>query len=140
MANPTSFKNKLVIIVNKDIDIGVAMNAVAHASLAIGALLGKNEIFLQEYKDASGNNWPISGMPYIILQGKSGEIKKGILAAKEAQIMNIAFTQTMTSGSYVEQLERTAQITQEEQVYYAAVLYGQWDLVSQITKKFSLYK
>lgn len=39
MSNPT-FENKLVIIVNKDLEPGVAMNAIAHASFALGALLG----------------------------------------------------------------------------------------------------
>ena len=95
---------------------------------------------MQEYKDASDNNWLMSGMPYIILRGKSGEIRKAILSAKEANIMQLAFTETMTCGTYQEQLERTSQVTQEEHVYYGAVLFGPWDAVSQITKKLSLYK
>lgn len=135
-----SFENKLVIIINKDIEIGVAMNAVAHASLAIGATLGKEDAFLQVYKDASGNTWPISGMPYIVLRGKSSEIRKALFAAKEGSITQIAFTETMTGGSYMEQLSKTAETSEEDHTYYAAVLYGPWDQVSQITKRFSLYK
>jgi len=135
-----TFENKLVIIVSKDADPGVAMNAVAHASLALGATLGTAPLALQEYRDTSGNNWPLSGMPYIILRGKSGEIRKALVAAKEANILQIAFTETMTGGTYVEQLARTAQLSQEEHVYYAAVLFGPWEQVSQMTKKFSLYK
>lgn len=118
-----TFENKLVMIVNKDIDIGVAMNAVAHLSLAIGTILGK-DAFITEYTDMSGNNWPMSGMPYIILRGKSGEIRKAIISAKEANVMQIAFTETMTGGTYVEQIERTSKFSQEEHQYYAAVLFG----------------
>ena len=135
-----SFDNKLVAIVNKDIDTGIAMNAIAHASLAIGASLGKGEMFLQENKDASGNNWQMSGMPYIILRGKSGEIRKAVLAAKEQKVMQLAFVETMTGGTWQEQVERTSKVTEHDHTYYAAILYGPWDMVSQITKKFSLYK
>lgn len=134
-----NFENKLVIIVNKTLEPGVAMNAVAHASLALGALMGKEKLCLGDYKDASGNLWPMSNMPYIILKGKSGEIRKAVLAAKTEKVQHLAFVSTMTGGTWAEQIERTAPITEEDHTYYAAVLCGPYETVAQITKKFSLY-
>ncbi len=136
------FKNKLVAIVNEKIEIGVAMNALAHASLAFGAKFGEEECFLLSYTDKEKQfTWPISGMPYIILKGTSSEIKKALLKAKEENIFQIGFTDTMTlCGGYEEQIKHTAEKTSEEFVYYAAVLYGDFEKIKTITKRFSLFK
>lgn len=136
-----SFENKLVALVNKEIETGVAMNAIAHMTIGLGAQLNHELLRLNDYKDKEGNIYPnISQIPFIILRGKSSEIRKAIVNAKEEQIQFGVFTDTMTGGTYQEQLDNTLQTPEEKLIYYGAVLFGPWDQVSQITKRFSLYK
>ena len=46
----------------------------------------------------------------------------------------------MIIGGYEEQLERSSQTKEEELVYFGIVLFGDWEKVSELTKKFSLWR
>lgn len=134
------FENKLVAVMNEKIEPGVIMNALAHASLAIGADLGKDSIHLGNYLDADGHSHVCSKMPYIILKANSNKIRELKKAASLAGIRHVDFIHTMTGETYIEQLERTKQTKDADLIYYGIVLFGDWDKVSELTRKFSLWK
>jgi hypothetical protein len=136
------FENKLVAIVNKKIETGTLMNAVAHMCLGFGAHTGPNELHLMDYKNAEGFVYPnISKMPFIILkEDNSNRIAKLLMEAKAAGIHYSVFTNTMTEGTWEDQEARTLASTPEEIVYYGIVLFGPKDAVTNLTKKLSLYR
>lgn len=136
-----SLSHKLVAIVNKDLPSGVALNALGHMSIGLGASLGSSVLKLDDYKDKNGNTYPnISQMPFIILRGKSGEIQKAVHAAKELSLAHGVFLNTMTGGTYSEQLHNTMQTDTEQLIFYGCVFFGPIETVNSITKKFSLWK
>ena len=79
-------------------------------------------------------------MPFMILKANSNKIRGLRLAALEKGIQFVDFTNTMTIGTYTEQVERTKQTKEAELIYYGIVLFGNWDSVSELTRKFSLWK
>ena len=141
MTQTAQFSNKLVAVMNEKIEPGVLMNALAHMCIGFGSEIGKDPLRLTNYVDADGNNHPsISEMPFMILKANSNKIKSLRQLAKESGIQFVDFTDTMTIGSYLEQLERTRQTKDADLVYYGIVLFGPWDKVSELTRKFSLWK
>ena len=135
-----SFENKLVTIVNKEVEVGVAMNAIAHMCIGLGSQLNKEILRLDDYQDKEGNIYPnISQIPFIVLRGKSNDIRKAVDRAKEEGVKVGIFTDTMTVGAYQEQLERTLNTPHDQLIFYGATLFGPWETVSQITKRFSIY-
>lgn len=135
------FKNKLVAVLNKSIETGKLMNALAHMCIGLGTAINKEELRLTDYRDADGGSHPyISEIPFIILTENSNKIRK---LRHEAILNNIIFnnfTDTMTVGTYQEQIEKTAQVKDEDLIYYGIVLFGDWDKVTELTRKFSLWR
>ncbi len=135
------FEKKLVAVMNEKIEPGVIMNALAHMSIGFGGEIGKEPLRLTNYIDADGESHPyISEMPFMILKANSNKIRALRQAARQKGIPCVDFINTMTMGTYSEQLERTKQTKEEALIYYGVVLFGHWDEVSELTRKFSLWK
>ena len=137
----TLFSNKLVAVMNEKIEPGIVMNALAHMCIGFGSEIGKDPLRLANYIDADGGSHPsISEMPFMILKANSNKIRGLRREAIEAGVKFVDFTNTMTIGTYIEQIERTKQTKEEELIYYGIVLFGDWNQVSELTRKFSLWK
>lgn len=136
------FDKKLVAVVNKKIETGTLMNALAHMCLGFGAHTGPAELHLMDYKNAEGFIYPnISKMPFIILrEDNSNKIAKLLMEAKNAGIQYSVFTNTMTEGTWEDQEIRTQSTKSEEIIYYGIVLFGPKDIVTNLTKKLSLLR
>ena len=136
------FQHKLVAVVNKKIETGTLMNALAHMCLGFGSHTGPTELHLMDYKNAEGFVYPnISKMPFIILkEDNSNKIAKLLMEVKEAGIQYSVFTNTMTEGTWEDQEARTLATKSEEIVYYGIVLFGPKEIVTNLTKKLSLFR
>lgn len=135
------FKNKLVAVLNKSIEPGKVMNALAHMCIGLGAAIGQEDLRLTNYRDADGGSHPfISEIPFIILTDNGSKIRKLRKEAIAQEILCNDFTDTMTVGTYQEQIERTKRVKEEDLVYFGIVLFGEWDKVSELTRKCSLWR
>lgn len=135
------FANKLVAVMNEKIEAGIVMNALAHMCIGFGSDIGKEPLRLTNYIDADAGSHPhISEMPFMILKANSNKIRALRLAAQQSGIQFADFIDTMTIGTYLEQIERTKQTKEADLVYYGIVLFGDWAKVSELTRKFSLWK
>ncbi|MCL9685683.1 DUF2000 domain-containing protein [Legionella maioricensis] len=135
------FQNKLVAVLNKSIEPGKVMNALAHMCIGLGSAIGRADLRLTDYHDADGGSHPfISEIPFIILSENSNKIRKLRQAALAEHILLNDFTDTMTVGTYQEQIERTGQTKEENLIYYGIVLFGDWAKVTELTKKCSLWR
>lgn len=135
------FTNKLVAVMNEKIEPGIIMNALAHMCIGFGSQIGTEPLRLTDYIDADGSSHPyISEMPFMILKANSSKIRALRQTARDMGIQCVDFSDTMTVGTYQEQIERTKQTKEADLIYYGIVLFGNWDKVSELTRKFSLWK
>jgi hypothetical protein len=138
---PQTLTKKLVAVLNEKLEAGVALNALAHMALGMGARLGPEQGLMCDYIDASGVSHPsISAYPFIVLKGRPGKIREALELARGKGIEAVDFVNTMTVGGYSEQLHRTKATANAELDFSGIVLFGDVAEVSELTRKFSLYK
>lgn len=136
-------KNKFVAVLNKKVETGILMNALAHMAAGLaGTYTDVAAMRFDSYIDKDGNGHRgISDHPFIILRAdNSDQIRKlrGELVAAGVNFND--FTSTMTVGTFEEQKDRTKSTPEAELEYYGICMFGDRIALSELTRKFSLWK
>ncbi len=135
--------HKFVTVLNKKVEIGRLMNALAHMSAGFSAMYPeKQELKFDNYFDKDGNTHPsLSDNPFIILSAdNSNQIRTLRNALSENNILFNDFTSTMVEGTAAEQKERTSKTPELELEYWGICTFGEIEKISSLTKKFSLWR
>jgi len=136
-------QNKFVAVLNKKIPTGSLMNALGHMAAGLAASYSniKDMRFDSYFDQNGGEHKSISDNPFIILSAdNSNQIRTLRNQLIQSNIHFVDFTNTMTVGTYVEQKERTKNTLEEQLEYYGICIFGPIELISQLTKKFSLWR
>lgn len=137
-------KYKFVAVINEKIEIGKALNAIAHMSLGLVNIADeetKEKMSFIDFPDKNNESHKsISGLSLIVLKGRNGEIKKIRKKFEEENILFVDFLESMTGDTYAEQLEKTKQLGEEEHNYFGLLGFGEIEKINPITKKLSLYR
>ncbi len=136
-------QNKFVAVLNKKIPPGTLMNALGHMAAGLaGSYPDRAELRLDTYVDKDGGEHKnISDNPFIILSAdNSNQIRNLRNELIAAGIVFTDFPSTMTVGTFAEQKERTSATPEIELEYYGICAFGDKITLSQLTKKFSLWR
>lgn len=135
--------HKLVAVLNKKIDTGKLMNALGHMATGLGAKLADHpQLRLDGYVDNDGGEHKnISDNPFIVLAAdNSNKIRTLRNSLIEQGIFFVDFIDTMTVGTFAEQKDRTSRTSEADLEYYGICFFGEKDKLTELTRKFSLWR
>lgn len=134
---------RVVVVVNKRVDIGAAMNAVLHLGAAITNFIknsGREALQFLDFLDGDDRVYPsISAKSFIVLKAKNGELRKLQQRSEAQEIPVVAFTSSMTGETFKEQLVKTRDTASEDLEFYGVALFGRKEELGSLTRKFSLF-
>lgn len=139
---PDETKKRFVAILNKKMDAGRTVNVLGHISVGLSNLLTPDDAVYVNYADQDNNlHRNVSHYPYIVLKAdNSNKIRKVREEAIDRGITFTVFTHTMIEGGSITQQSQTKETPESELNYLGICLFGETDVIREITKKFSLYR
>lgn len=135
-------EKKFVIVLSSKLEIGKAFNVVGHLSISAG-YYAENHMGRSELIDGSGGKHKgISKYPVIITKVKASKIETYIKKAKEVEgLLVIDYPSNMFNTGHDDELAESLKGTTEESIeYWGFLVFGDRNLVDEITGKFSLWK
>ena len=135
---------KFVVILNKKLAPGVALNAAAHMVAALmdrAKTADREHMRFLDYVDADGEKHPVSGLSLIVLRAdNSNKIRAARQRAIDEDILFVDFTESMTGDTYLEQMQRTSALRESELDYYGICMFGEKHKIDAICSRFSLWR
>ena len=135
--------HKFVAVVNKNLEIGKAMNAIAHSCAGLVGMAPnelKEKMSFIDFIDKDGQiHKSISGLSLIVLRWKNGELKKLRESFIENNVLFTDFTEAMTGDTYKEQLDKTLETSNENMNYFCITAFGEKEILDPLIRKFSLW-
>lgn len=131
---------KFVAVLNKKIEVGKVMNALAHMTVGLVNKFGDKDMGVISYDDKDGGAHYASKFPYIILRADNSNKIRTLRAELIAKGIPFAsFTSAMTVGGWEEQVERSKATPEAELEYYGICMLGEKSELDELTRKFSLW-
>jgi hypothetical protein len=133
---------KIVAVLSEDLLPGVALNVVGHMAISVGAygseLMGRPTLFDSDGTAHTG----IAKYPLIITKASPIKILELIRAAREHQgLLLIEYPEQMLHTGHDDELAEALSIAKTQDLkFLGAILYGDFNTVSSLTKRFSLWR
>lgn len=139
-------EKKIVAALSSNLEIGIALNVIGHMSISLGAFIPKEELMGRNVLlDASAvEHVGISKYPFIITKLKHSKLKKLINLIKSdyrEEIFIIDYPIDMLETGHDDELAKSLlEKNEEDLTYLGVVLYGNSQLITELTGKFTLWK
>lgn len=142
MNRAQDFSKKITIVVRKDIESWQVLNTVAHVSAYFGNQLEDDfdtgEFFITKDGVSHPRN---SQYPIVVLSADSRELYPFIQDVRAKGLKSINFVRNMIETSDDTELEERIGVQNDADLDYLGVgVFGDKDVLKELTKKFKLWK
>ena len=135
-------EKKIVAILDTELPIGLAMNALGHMSFAMGNTSNEEWMGKEWFDDADGiKHHGISKYPFIVLKADKKRIKEIVNKAKNSALSVVDYPQEMfDTGKDQDLVKAINNAKSGELVYRAVTLSGVSKNVDKLTEDLELFK
>lgn len=135
--------NKIVIVLNKELEGWQLTNTISHIAGFIGSKIGESDFVSQESFETKEGSRLFANSQYgiVTLTAKPGQMYNLLQKVEEHDLIHLAYTQDMIDHIDDKKLSEVFKEKNKPELEYLGIgFYGSKEILDQLTKKFSLYK
>ncbi len=142
MTNPQDFSKKVTIVVRKDVEPWQVLNTVAHVSAYFGNQMEDDFDTGEFFITKDGVNHPRNSQyPIVVLRADSSELYPFVQDVRAKGLKSINFVRDMIETSDDAELEERIGVQNDASLDYLGVgIFGDKEVLKELTKKFKLWK